>query len=101
MVPQTPLPCAKITALFSSDSATINGKELRLRQNTAMATRTKHKIPRKKASGMMATLRAEQTATPLPYPDFSPGDALQVKMLPYKSAAKPVRLGRSRLEPQL
>jgi len=51
----------------------------------------KHKIPTKKASNLMHELRLEQTSSPLPYPKFRAGDALEVKMLPYKTAPKPVR----------
>jgi hypothetical protein len=50
----------------------------------------KHKIPTKKASSLMHMLRTEQTSEPLPYPKFRAGDALEVKMLPYKTAPKPV-----------
>ena len=49
-----------------------------------------NKIPRKRASSLMYQLRTEQTSKPLPYPAFRSGDALEVKMLPYKSAPKPV-----------
>mmetsp|Transcript_3958 Transcript_3958/g.5223 ORF Transcript_3958/g.5223 Transcript_3958/m.5223 type:complete len:162 (+) Transcript_3958:47-532(+) len=51
--------------------------------------RVKHKIPRKKASFLMNELRTAQRTRPLPYPDFKPGDALEVQMLPYKSSTKP------------
>jgi ribosomal protein L19 len=37
----------------------------------------------------MNELRTAQRK-PLPYPQFNPGDALEVLMLPYKSADKPV-----------
>lgn len=43
-----------------------------------------------RASALMHELRTAQTATPLPFPKFKPGDALEVHMLPYKSAEKPV-----------
>ena len=39
----------------------------------------------------MHQVRTEQTQVPLPYPEFRPGDALEVKMLPHKGADKPVR----------
>ena len=44
-----------------------------------------------RASAIMHELRSEQTKDPLPYPEFAPGDALEVKMLPHSGADKPVR----------
>lgn len=38
----------------------------------------------------MAELRHEQTSAPLPFPYFRSGDAIQIKMLPYKTSDKPV-----------
>jgi len=54
------------------------------------STKVKHSIPRKTATSTMAAIKAEQLATPLPWPAFRAGDALEVKMLPYKTAEKPV-----------
>lgn len=77
---------------FSVASSEAVEKARKLLTTTTTLKKPRHKIPRKRASSMMSELRREQTSNPLPYPAFRSGDALEVKMLPYKSAPKPVTL---------
>jgi hypothetical protein len=57
----------------------------------SLVERVKHnKIPQKIASKIMHDLRLEQVKNPLAFPRMNPGDAVEVKMLPYKSAPNPV-----------
>jgi len=72
------------TARFFSMKFQAQGSE-------AGVARIKHnKIPRKLASKVMHELRWEQVQNPLPFPKFRVGDAVEVKMLPYKSASAAV-----------
>mmetsp|Transcript_62479 Transcript_62479/g.85859 ORF Transcript_62479/g.85859 Transcript_62479/m.85859 type:complete len:157 (-) Transcript_62479:595-1065(-) len=51
--------------------------------------RIKHKIPQKKASSLMNELRQEQKQSMGPIPPFRSGDALEITLLPYKTAPEP------------
>eukprot|EP00598_Pedospumella_elongata_P005708 CAMPEP_0184978062 /NCGR_PEP_ID=MMETSP1098-20130426/8678_1 /TAXON_ID=89044 /ORGANISM="Spumella elongata, Strain CCAP 955/1" /LENGTH=148 /DNA_ID=CAMNT_0027501161 /DNA_START=67 /DNA_END=513 /DNA_ORIENTATION=+ len=56
------------------------------------STRTRHKIPQKRASNLMTILKEEglqALKAGREWPDFSAGDAIEIHKLPYMSATVP------------